>query len=201
MAGVDLCDLADVRGHSQYQASATEHDEVIGSLLIPSVSRAIAREVKRELSDAGAATRTITFDPRDGKKLGVSPWDLRTVTAVVLDQGRPGEQTLTAAQYRLSFHDRDNGVWRGVELDQAYPVSGLFSERSVTITGTWGFAEVPDDVREACVLAVIMHLRRDVQAFGGSLQPNSFGDGVNDAVAFSPGVRGLLEPFRFDLYA
>jgi hypothetical protein len=54
------------------------------------------------------------------------------------------------------------------------------------ITGSWGFEEVPEDVKQACILAVTGALRENVQAFGGALQPNSIGEGVNDAIALPP---------------
>jgi hypothetical protein len=60
--------------------------------------------------------------------------------------------------------------------------------------------EVPEDVRQACILAVSSALRENVQAFGGAVQPSSIGEGVNDAIALSPGVRGLLSRYRRTLF-
>ena len=199
MATIDLCTLDDVRKHAQYQDSDTQHDDVIEPL-ITRMSRAILRRYREFAPATDDESRTVTFDPEEDTRVALVPWDLRAAAAVVIDQGYDTELELTTGQWRLCHHDRLNGVWRGVELDRRYRTRSPFTERTLTVTGSWGFTEIPEDVTESCVLAVISHLRQDVQAFGGALQPNSFGDDVNEAVAFPPGVRGLLEAFRYDLY-
>jgi hypothetical protein len=198
VAATDLCGLDDVRKHLQRQTGATEQDDVLEAL-ITRLSRAIARDVGRELAPAADnKTRTLEFDPRH-RLVPVAPWDLRAVTAVLVDQGLATEQTLTADQWRLTVHDPDFGLWRALELPYVHPVS-TWRTRRLTITGDWGFAEVPDEAAQACISAVTMYVRGEVQAFGGALQPNSLGEGVNDDELLPPGLRGLVKHLELPVY-
>lgn len=182
------------------QDAHTEQDEVIASL-VTAVSRAIARFCGREFAPrVDGAVRTFEFPvamhgDTGGPLISLAPFDARALTAVVLDTGRDTEDTLTSSEWRLESLDSRHSVYGSIRLDYRVSYTGTWPTRTLTATGNWGFDTVPDDVREACILAVSTHLRQDVQAFGGPLQPNSIADDVNAAVAFPPGVRGLLAPF------
>lgn len=191
MANTDLTTLAAVRTLLQMTGGVTEQDDIIGSL-ITRMSSTISRHCQREFAPAvSAASRTVELD-RCASLQSLAPFDCRAATAVVLDTGMATEQTLATTQWQLALHDPSNQVWQALRLcNVSIPSTG---GRTLTVTGDWGYESVPAHVEQACILAVVSTLRQDVQAFGGPLQPNSFGDGVNDDQALPPGVRGLLAP-------
>lgn len=191
MAAIDLCTIAQVRQHGQYNDSETEQDPVISSL-ITRVSRSIMRALRREFAPASTSeARTIQFKPDDGRLIVLAPWDVRTVTAVTLEG-----TALASTDWMLAYHDRANSVYGGIELSSALTIpSSNFDRRTLAITGTWGFASIPEDVTEAAVQAVRFYLKNEVQGFGSIIQPNSLGGDANDPVALPPGIRGLLLPY------
>ena len=195
MSAIDLTDLAAVRRHLQrLDPSADEQDEVIGDL-ITAYSRLIIGNYREFAPAAEAADRTIEIDPLEWLH-PLAPYDCRAATAVVLDQGKTTERTLIGEEWTLAKYDPEHGVWKAIELHACIGYAPLRSGHTLTITGDWGFSEIPEDAELACRLAVVMALRGDVQAFGSALQPNSFGEGLNDDQALPPGVRGLLRRFR-----
>lgn len=206
MAAADLVTLEEVRAQLQLQTSETELDDVVGPL-ITSLSVAIARYCGREFAPAvDDATRRFRLRPTshlDGLYvLNLAPYDLREATAVELHPETAGPVTLTSGvDYITEPANPRDGVYtdlhlRPLRVTWTSTAAINFGYVTVDVTGSWGYLEVPEDVRQACLLAVTSALRENVQAFGGAIQPNSFGDGVNDAISFAPGVRGLLARYR-----
>jgi hypothetical protein len=202
VSAVDLVALDDVRAHLQLQVSETEQDPVIEGL-ITRVSVAIARHCGREFAPAiDSATRRFRLRPNQHHAglyvLGLAPYDLRTATAVRLHPETPSPATLTAdSHYTLDPANPIDGVYTSLQLwppavTWTSTAAINFGYVNIEIDGAWGFDEVPEDVKQACILATAAAMREHVQAFGGALQPNSIGEGVNDAIALPPGVRGLL---------
>lgn len=194
MAAIDLTTLDKVRKHLQLvDGDETEQDELIEDL-ITATSRHIAAAKEREFAPAETAgVRVIELD--EGYRLqSLAPYDCRALTTVILDDGLPTERTLEATEYRLALRDSANGVWKAIRLCR--PACG----QTLTLTGDWGFEEIPEDAARACVLAVANVVRGDVQAFGSAIQPNSLGDDVNADQALPPGIRGLLKRFDRHFY-
>lgn len=197
MAAGDLVTLEQAREFLQLQDDATELDPVTED----TISRASAAirwsAFGREFTPSTAAARDFLWDGYC-LDLDLAPYDLRTVTSIVVDPDDGSPTTLTAAQYRLRPIPATHGVYTKVKLSAtlSVPTPGpAFDDRVVRITGDWGFASVPGDVQHACLMYIAAVVRGEVQAFGSALQPNSFGEGVNDSEAFPPGVRGLLFPY------
>lgn len=205
MAQGDLCTLAEVREHLQIPVGETDQDAVTTSL-ITRVSKSITRHCRREFVPPNPAVQTRRFKTRRlrrGYAVNLSPYDLRSATSVKLHPEQAAPQTLVAdVDYMAEPVAGPDGVITWLRLSPWLQMSSVTSQRFgfayVDVAGTWGFAAVPDDAKEAAILAVAMHLRADVQAFGSALQPNSIGDGANDAKALPPGVRGLLSDFERD---
>jgi hypothetical protein len=61
------------------------------------------------------------------------------------------------------------------------------------VTGDWGFTSIPDDVEEACILAVKERIVRDVSGFGQAF-PEDDGAPVRP-VALPLASRVLLAPY------
>lgn len=202
MAAQDLVALEDVRTHLQLQVSETEQDEVIKSL-ITRCSRVIsghcAREFAPPVADATRRRRVLPDRHVDGLYfVDLSPYDLRAATLVQLHPETAAPLTLVeGVDYIVDPVEPSDGVHtslllRPASLTWTSITCQNFGFAHLDVTGSWGFEEVPEDVKHACILATVGALREHVQAFGGALQPNSLGEGVNDAVALPPGVRGLL---------
>lgn len=202
MAAADLVSLEEVRAQLQLQTVETEQDEVLQAL-ITAYSVEIARHCGRQFAppedDATHRFRLRPGSHLDGLyQLDLSPYDLRSATLVQLHPETASPVTLTEdVDFLLEPENPRDGVYTMLAL---YPVRVTwtstaainFGHVNVDVTGAWGYDEVPENVKQACILAVTGSLRENVQAFGGAIQPNSIGEGVNDAVALSPGVRGLL---------
>lgn len=195
MAVGDLITRADVLLFLQVNPDDTEQHGIIDAL-IAQASAAVTQYAEREFYATGTATRD--FNYRGAGRLELAPYDLRSVTsATIIDSS--GTSTLLAVDtdYRLLSYPVQTGTYTSLELaDRHVGRYGTWTARRVRIVGTWGFAAVPADVKLATVLYVKNLLRDDIQAFGSSLQPNSFGVDVNASNAFPPAIRGLLDPYR-----
>jgi hypothetical protein len=202
VAAADLVSLEEVRAQLQLQTVETELDDVVQPL-ITAYSVEISRHCGRQFAPAedGATHR---FRLRPGSTLDglylldLAPFDLRAATLVQLHPETTTPVTLTqGVDYVTEPVNPRDGVYTSLEL---YPLRITwtstaainFGHLNVDVTGDWGFEEVPENVKQACILAVTSALRENVQAFGGAIQPNSIGEDVNAAVALTPGVRGLL---------
>lgn len=146
----ELCTVADVK----LAASLPDERDAIIQECITQASAAIQKRYGREFAPApGTPTRRIRTT---GPLLSLEPYDLREATTVVLDPaGTP--ITLAATDWRYG----PLGVG-GTYLDLALrrTLSTASTSRTeygfveLDITGTWGFAEIPPDVRRAAVVTV-----------------------------------------------
>lgn len=166
-SGADLCTLANVRAFIQKEATDTAQDPVI-STLITSVSTQIIEWCCREFAPAStAATRRVKCD---STLVDLAPYDLRTATAVVLSPESASPVTLAATDYMLEpLNGATGGTYLHLRLSTALSLYSTtwqnFGYALVDVTGDWGFATIPEDVKQACIEAVAVRLRRDVAAF------------------------------------
>lgn len=198
MAPIDLCSLERVRDELQAQDTDVTDDKVIPAL-ITAYSRELLkiREFKPALT---SDTRVVAVD-QGAAVVNVEPWDLRSVSAVVIDDAYPqSRQVLVDGDWRLDGLDPQWQVYSGLRLASGAPYGAYWGTVEVSITGAWGFPSVPEDVETACVMAVTMHLRSEVHSFGSAFQPNSLADDVNQAVSLPAGIRGKLAAYRRDTY-
>lgn len=170
MATGDLTDLETVRTFLQKQDLATDQDDVL-SMLITAASRAIVERFQREFVDSGAgATRTFLVDQAEGI-VDLAPYDLRAdqPITVTLDPQDNGGRTLTAwSDYILKPQPTRWGVYGRIMLLEPLPVTANWrrgSTRAVSVTGTWGFPEIPEDVTHWTNVVVATWLRKDVAGF------------------------------------
>jgi hypothetical protein len=161
--------------------------------LLLAASRQVDRWTNRFFGQTAAEARTFTAEHGDWLPVD----DLASVTSLTTDENgdRVYETTWAGADYDLC---PDNAATKGDPYTvvrtapngtRAFPTG----RRGVRITGVWGWPEVPDVVREACLMqALRLYARRNapyaiVSAAGGESRTIP---GVD------PDVRQMLQPYR-----
>lgn len=189
----DLCEISDVREDMESSSQAT--DALIGSL-IARASVALPAHAQREFTDAGTLTRTFRAE---GSLIDLAPYDLRAATTVTDTPVGGSAATLVAGD----DYDLDGPYLGGTYLylrRGAGWVAGStrFGYSRVAITGTWGMAAVPADVKHAAVVTVRSWLRRDAAAWS-----NLDFDPARGVAPTPPGgwmlpmaAKQLLDPYR-----
>lgn len=192
---VNLCTLADVRQFLQKDASETNQDAVITSLL-PRATRAIQSYTERQFLPEYAVARTFEVQPRE-MLVNLAPYELRTITSVVLLP----DTTLDSTAWRGWPTAGRDGTFLLLRLyltattvvaGQPYP----FADQ-VTITGNWGMAAVPEDVKQCAIVTVATWMRQYVEAGGAQVFTGRDDIADADRPEFLPApVRGALNHYR-----
>lgn len=163
-----LCGLADVRALMQKKETDTTQDNFIESL-IPRASLAIAKEAEREFAPASTAvTRTFEYPWEGGEYVSLAPYDLRSVTKVLVDTDQnAGGFELSTSEYRLWPKPARDGTYTSIRVHPLSAVTGpiLWKNRELQITGNWGFTSIPADVTHATALTVVHWLNVNTAAF------------------------------------
>ena len=195
----NLCSLSDVREGLELPATDRTRDE-LALTLIAAASKAIGQETQREFAPATAsATRRLRVD---GRIVDLAPWDLRTAATVTLHPEASSPTVLASAtEYVLEPVSAVFGTYTRLRVGQAVSMSSdtmrEFGYALLDISGAWGFAAIPTDVRQATVITVKSWLRRDVAALAfaetepGGIQPDTFA-----TYSIPPAARRLLAPYR-----
>jgi hypothetical protein len=164
---VSLVSVADVRAFLQKPDPDQQQDGIIGRL-IEHASDAVMTYCEREFAPATAAGVSRQFYYCGNGVLNLTPYDVQVVTQVKIDTiAGTGGTVLASTDYRLYPTPAKDGVYNWLRLSPSITGSPsiTFREREVTITGTWGFPAVPDDVKHWTAVTVATWLRKDVQAF------------------------------------
>lgn len=186
----DLCDVASVRLFLQKPDGDQEQDAILG-FLISHASAAIERHTRREFTPSTAQTRTFIW--QHGTLIDLAPYDLRTVTSLRLDPDTTA-LTLTGTSYRLRPKPNPDGTYQWVKMIDQSRYTTTYFEREVEITGDWGFASVPADVEQACVVTVADWFRERVAAFGTRFNETTGQFEVPEALP--RGATALLAPYK-----
>lgn len=147
LAAYALVTLADAR--TRLGLDAADDRLVQLEQLVNEVSRAIMETTGREYAPPTAAGVARIVGARRGSHLvDLYPYEARAVTAVTLAAGTTYAQTLTVGtDWQLGPITAPNGVYQWLELISPVPAAGSFSMVPITVTGTWGWSSVPEDVR------------------------------------------------------
>lgn len=175
-SGQDLVTLAQARSFLQKESTETGQDTEISNE-ITRASFAIQRFCEREFRTATSGSTTRTFECEPGIAgnglVDLAPFDLRgQPDSVVIDTDQAAPVTLTSVQYRLGPLPAVDGVYNVLRLRPLTRSFGqiMWPQMQVQVTGTWGFADVPQDVQQAALVTVAVWLRRDVQTFSRVLK-------------------------------
>lgn len=202
MATYDLCTLSDVRSFLQKQTSDTGQDTIIQSL-ISRASLAIMRYCDREFAPASSSgtVRKFVWDAKTDF-LDLAPYDLQAVTLVRIDSDTSSPTTLTTDEYRLWPRPNRDGVYQAMRVRPWTIVSPTWQfpdVREVEVTGTWGFASIPEDVKHAAIATTAIWLRRDIAAFSSTF--NITEDRVERPEFLPSAIARQLDQYRRTIYA
>lgn len=176
----DLINLSEYKALAGVQPADTRNDAQITALL-PGATRAIRQFTGRsfDVVAGGASARTFQYD--GSGMLDID--DCASVVSVSTDGGVPSQSIpLTTDEWTAMPQDDSDVIWyllihggprwggispeMGFErnLDQ-YPIS--YKPPIVTVTATWGWPSVPDDVKIAAMLTVQEFLSSGSAGRGG----------------------------------
>jgi|GEM_PF-2383858 len=176
MAAGDLCSRSDVRLALEMPTADTSRDSLIDAL-ISIYSAAIKNEVNREFAPTTGSVGTPTtrrFRLELGQyRMDLEPYDLQTLSSVTLHPESTAPLTMTVTdQFQLQPVTKPDGVWTSIQFSNLLtgmftsPTAVRFGYALVDVAGVWGFAAVPEAVKQATVLTVTSAMRRDISAFG-----------------------------------
>lgn len=185
--------LAELKARMGVPVSDTA-DDAIMEAVIEAASRMIDKYCNRVFySTAGQvryftpATEVLTFTD-----------DLQSVSAVATDRNldRTWSNVIPAADFELGPLNNAVSSWPFTEI-RMKPLAGESFDlglEMVKVTGTWGWATVPDAVNEACLITAARYFKRKDAPFGVA-----GGGEVGQSVALravDPDAGVLLAPYR-----
>lgn len=186
----DLCTLADVRLALELDEDAPTDRDALIEALIPIATSAIVGDASREFVPFAATTSD--FEHVGGGRVNLSPRDLRVgaaPTITVLDGSHVGANVVRELAVADWFGEPVTAL-DGVYTSVVVPfLAGCSHRRIVRIVGgagTWGFAAVPLDVKQAAVVTVRSWLSKPVADMAAALEA---GDGAR---LVTPGTAGVF---------
>jgi hypothetical protein len=200
--GSFLCSLNDVEERLFGSAAVSVNEEETLLDIISEVSSAIEHATGRWLSPRPlSGTTTYRLHTGPGRVLRV-PVGIRSITTLGIatqDQPESGGvyTTAAAASYYLDppIMDRDTG-WPATRIRFTTTGGGQFFNASfgAEITGTFGFAETPPDIRGVAIEGVTRkYLGKETASPAIAIGPDG---GVRLLAALSPDARAIIEWYR-----
>jgi hypothetical protein len=181
---VALVTLEEVKGF--LQGSAGDEDDALLTSLIGAVTRSFANHTHREFEPTADETRT--FAHGGGTYLNLSPFDLRSVVELRTGTEGSNPSLVAVSDFHLRPLPNRDGVFQWIKL-AANP-----GECEVTIKGDWGFAAIPEDIKNLAKTQIALWMRRDIQAYERTF--NIDGGFFERPEALASSVRGGLSDYR-----
>jgi hypothetical protein len=193
MATQDLTTLNAVRRFLQKSATDTAQDALIEDL-ITHASDAIMRYCQREFKTTTTGSTARSFEYRGGGFLDLSPFDARTITQIRLDTDEATPTTLQTDEWRAYPVHKPHGVYSAVRLDPGIAFSrSRWEYRVCEVTGTWGFAAVPNDVVQATIITVSNWLKLEATAYESVLSTDE--QSLDRPAGIPSKAQMLVKPF------
>lgn len=189
------CSLAELKAALRITDNV---DDTLLELSIDAASRQIDGYTERQFYPT---TATRVFSPQSATVCEID--DLSSVTTIKTSSDVDGtfDVTWTATDYQLEpLNNLNGGLYTpytriravGDYLFPEFPYYGINQEATVQVTGTWGFATVPLDVKQACIILAMRQFKR----YDSPLGVAGFGDiGAMRVTRVDPDVQALLEPY------
>lgn len=196
-----LCTLSEVRDWLGKPGGDRDQDQVIEAVILRA-SRAILTYLGREVVVNGSNPQTRVYPVAGHAYTRVVPvGDMASTPTAVLILGEDGStvSTLTVAS-DVQVWPLVRWPWEPVTHLRLRDSAGTLDARyQLSVTGSWGWPSVPEDVTQAAVMTAGSWVRRYVQAFTTSYSPEVVEEGVPESI---PGAaRALLHPFRMVVVA
>ena len=162
MAAGDLITLAELK--ARLETTEDESDTVLGAV-ITSASAAIAAHTSRDFIAQNASTRT-----RVARRWGDGSWwigDTRAVTSIaVTDTDGVAVGTIPGSDVILEPRDVLYGPGYAVRL-KSTATTTIAAEYGLVISGDFGWATIPREALEACVMTCRSWIRQDGARWSG----------------------------------
>lgn len=188
----DLCTITDVKQAGRITEQARD-DEI--QSMISNASVMIQRYCDREFAPPSTGvTRTFPIDITGGDLVvELNPYDLRVATTVTLSPEGAANVLVAGTGYNLEPVNASDGVYKRVRLSPFIggiisPLALRFGYAQLAITGNWGYAIVPDDVKTGCIRTVQSWI--DV-AYGAYASHDMYGDEPRQTYATPESTYGL----------
>jgi len=191
------CTLAELKGALRITDTV---DDTLLETAINSASRAIDGACERTFYDEGTDTRL--YLPADSFLTEID--DLQSLTSLKTSpDGETFSVTWTATDYQL---EPLNGKAGGITTpftriravgDYVFPFWDFNNvnhyEATVEVTGTWGFASIPDVINQATIIYAMRQFKR----YDSPLGIAGFGDiGAMRVSRIDPDIESMIMPFR-----
>lgn len=174
-----LCTVAEVREWLQKPGGDRDQDQVIEAVIVRA-SRAILTYLNREVLVRGVNPQTRVF-PVGGqaytRMVHVGDMASAPTAAVILGEDGATVATLTVATDVQAFPLVRDTFEPVTHLRLRASAGAMDPRYQVSVTGSWGWPAVPDDIRQAAVMTAGSWMRRYVQAFTTSYSPEPVEDG------------------------
>lgn len=188
--------LTELKSYMRFDDSDPDRDALL-TAAIGGASRGINEFCNRQFNDAGTATARL-YNPFDTKNVYVD--DFHTTTGLIVETMLSDDVWTAVTDYTLKPL---NGIRNGVPGWPYWHVvakrNAVFEVRSdeptVRVTARWGWATVPDPIKNGCkqLAAEAYQMRDSRMGLAGSDQ---FGTIIR--VRDNQLVKGWLQPFRFE---
>lgn len=195
--GDDYADPPDLKNRVGIaEDDSTDDLRIIGAL--GTATNGINKFCYRQFNDAGTVSARV-FRPRDRCLVKVDDFSTTTGLIVKSDEDGDGafEYTWATTDYELEpLNGVVDGVpgypyWRIRAVNRWFPIG---NRSTIQVTARWGWAAIPADVKEACLVAAeeIYKLRDTPFGVGG------YGDFGVIRVRDNPFTSRMLQPYRRD---
>lgn len=196
MASGLLAEVAEVRDFLQKPSGDREQDTAIANAL-SAASSLICEWAGREFIALGTNPATRLFEIGGyarAREIPIS--DLSAVPTAVstIDADGATVETLTVADDIVAL-PLVRKPWQPITSLRIRPsAASLSASYLLSVTGTWGFPTVPEDVKQACIVTVGIWIRRDVQAFASTFNLDE--NRVERPRALPSAARDMLTRYR-----
>lgn len=197
MAAIDLCTLEEVK--LALELTEVKRDDVI-QMFITSASSAIQTYIESRIVPVETGAKRFAWS---GGGLDLMPYALQSATQVSLDpDGSP--TVLGASDYVFKPFVSTNGGYSSLTFSSLVSPVGSstwqnFGVTFVEVTGTWGWATVPEDIKHGAIATVMSWLRKDTSGFAMRDLDDSgreLGASPVQVMNIPPAVKRLLDPYR-----
>ena len=191
-----LCTLDDAKEYAGEPPEDTTYDSLFVRL-IEDCSQAFYRYTRREFTPVAESAVERVFDltewERDHRRVAIG--DLADTDGLVVSTAyQDGTAIETVAAQSIVALPRNRDVWEPI-TELWFPPNvtapAQMVRRSVmSVTGNWGFPQVPHDVRQLALTQVAIWFSRDVAKFSGTfslaegrtIRPRTLDDAIRDGL-------------------